>query len=214
VFQIMQISRRTTLSFLALWCPIATLAQSAELNEMPVTTKSALVVVDAQVGVLSPIWESRRVVANIEKLVAKARSANTLVVWVQHSDDELKFGSDAWKLAPEFVPAATEITVHKKYNSSFAETNLEQQLRTSGITRIVLAGAATNWCIRATAYSAVDRGFNLALVSDAHSTESMQFKDGRSVSAESIVTDLNVVFKWLSVPNVRTEVMDTASIGF
>lgn len=205
---------RTILALVAILSSSAALTQNSTSMEKPMVPKSALVVVDAQVGVLAPIWESARVVGNLERLVAKARSEKTLIVWVQHSDDELKFGSDAWKLAPSLVPAATEITVHKKYNSSFAGTNLDQQLRSQGVSRIVLAGAATNWCIRATAYAAVDRGYNLAIVSDAHSTESMQFKDGRVVSAESIVTDLNVVFKWLSAPNVKTEVLETAGVGF
>jgi nicotinamidase-related amidase len=136
-----------------------------------------------------------------------------LVIWVQHSDDELKFGSDPWKLAPNFVPTSTEIVIHKKHNSSFAKTDLDQMLKSRNIRRIVLAGAATNWCIRATAYAAVDRGYNLTLVSDAHSTESMSFKDGRVVTAESIVTDLNVVFRWLNAPDVKTEVVDTASVA-
>jgi nicotinamidase-related amidase len=210
----MHTSRRTILALVALQFSTAALAQNSQPKEKHMATKSALIVVDAQVGVLAPIWDSARVVGNLERLVAKARSEKALIVWVQHSDDELKFGSDAWKLAPGFVPATAEITIHKKYNSSFAETILDQQLRSHGISRIILAGAATNWCIRATAYAAVDRGYNLALVSDAHSTESMQFKDGRVVSAESIVTDLNVVFKWLSAPNVKTEVLETAVVGF
>ena len=210
----MSTSRRTVLALLALLSSAEALTQNAKPTEKPMVTKSALVVVDAQVGVLAPIWDSARVVGNLERLVAKARSEKALIVWVQHSYDELKFGSDAWKLAPSFVPTGTEITIHKMYNSSFAETTLDQQLRSHGISRVVLAGAATNWCIRATAYAAVDRGYNLALVSDAHSTESMQFKDGRVVSAESIVTDLNVVFRWLSAPNVKTEVLETAGVGF
>jgi nicotinamidase-related amidase len=211
---IMRILRRTFIALLPLLLPLTALAQSSQSKQTPVKAKSVLLVVDAQVGVLSSVWESQRVVANLEKLVAKARSANTLVVWVQHSDEELKFGSDGWKLAPGFVPSSSEIVLHKKFNSSFANTDLDKQLRAHGITRVVLAGAATNWCIRATAYAAVDRGYHLALVSDAHSTESMTFKDGRVVSAESIVSDLNVVFKWLSAPNVRTEVLDTAGLSF
>jgi nicotinamidase-related amidase len=38
-----------------------------------------------------------------------------------------------------------------------------------GATHIALAGAATNWWIRATAYGALDRGYDLTLTRDAHS---------------------------------------------
>ncbi len=208
----MPISRRTLLLLPVLVGPLAACSQNRVSKDSTMSNKSALVVVDAQVGVLGPLWESQRVVSNLERLVKKARAAGSLVVWVQHSDDELKFGSDPWKLAPNFVPTPNEVVVHKKHNSSFAKTDLDQTLKSRNIGRIVLAGAATNWCIRATAYAAVDRGYDLTLVGDAHSTESMSFRDGRVVTAESIVTDLNVVFKWLNAPDVKTEVVDTAAV--
>jgi nicotinamidase-related amidase len=126
----------------------------------------------------------------------------------------LKVGSEPWKLAPNFVPTATEIVIHKKFNSSFAATDLDLKLKSLGVSRLVLAGAQTNWCLRSTAYAAVDRGYNLALVSDAHSTESMKLPNGSTVPAESIVAELNNVFHWISVPGVRTEVKATDEITF
>lgn len=196
-------------------CPAFATAQVNNSSEPPAHAKSALLVVDAQVGVLSSVWESKRVIGNLVTLVNKARSAGAPVIWVQHSnDDELKYGSQGWKLAPNFVPGPTETVIHKRYNSSFAGTDLEQRLQALGIARIVLAGALTNWCIRSTAYAAVDRGYNLALVSDAHSTETLKLPDGTTVAAESIVADLNSVFEWLSAPNVRTEVGKTADVAF
>jgi nicotinamidase-related amidase len=196
-------------------CPVLTLAQAASSVVKPAHTKSALLVVDAQVGVLSSVWESDRVVRNLEKLVTKARSADVPVIWIQHSDDdELKFGSAAWKLAPTFSPDSAEIVVHKKYNSAFAATDLDQKLRALGVSRLVLAGALTNWCIRSTAYAAVERGYDLALVSDAHSTAPLLLPNGNTVPAESIVTELNTVFQWVSVPNVRTEVEKTDDVAF
>ena len=208
----MPLAIRFAFVLLTLSCQAFAGSQGASPKEPPLQGTSALLVVDAQVGVLSAVWESQRVIANLEKLVRKARDSGALVVWVQHSDDELKYGSDSWKLAPNFVPMPNEPIIHKKYNSSFANTDLDEQLRKRHVSRIVLAGAATNWCVRATAYAAVDRGYSLTLVSDAHSTESIRLEDGRVVPAESIVIDLNVVFQWLSVPSVRTEVKTTADV--
>ena len=200
---------------LAAACPVFAMALDNKSSEQPQRAKSALLVVDAQVGVLSSIWESTRVIGNLEKLVGKASSAGVPVIWVQHSDDdELKYGSEGWEIAANFVPTTAEIVIHKKYNSSFASTVLDQRLKALGVSRIVLAGALTNWCVRSTAYAAVDRGYNLALVSDAHSTQSLKFPDGTTVPAESIVADLNAVFEWVSVSNVRTEVRKTADIAF
>ncbi len=210
----MLLSRKRLLCVLAASWPVLAMAQGLGSKEPKMSVKSALLVVDAQVGVLASVWESERVIGNLETLVKRAREGGVPIVWIQHSDGELVYGSDAWKLAPHFVPAAGEPVIHKKFNSSFANTELDQTLRSLGVSRLVLAGAATNWCVRATAYAAVDRGYHLALVSDAHSTETMQLPDGKVVSAESVVADLNTVFRWLSAPNVRTEVKPTAEVAF
>jgi len=53
---------------------------------------------------------------------------------------------------PELEPANGEPLIHKRFNSLFEETTLEDELARRGATHVVLAGAATNWCIRATAY--------------------------------------------------------------
>jgi nicotinamidase-related amidase len=71
----------------------------------------------------------------------------------------LVYGSPEWQWVPELVPAEGEPLIHKHYNSAFEQTALEDQLAGFGATHIVLAGAATNWCIRATAYGVLDRGW-------------------------------------------------------
>jgi nicotinamidase-related amidase len=176
--------------------------------------ETALLVVDAQVGVLASVWESNRLIANIEALVGKARNAGAPILWVQHADRELKYGSDTWKLAPPCVPLSTEPVIHKQYNSSFAKTDLDQRLRDLGVERIVLAGAATNWCIRSTAYSAMDRGYDLVIASDAHSTENLAADNGKAVSAQDIVAEFNAVMRWISAPDVRIEIEATQDISF
>lgn len=81
-------------------------------------------------------------------------------------------------VVPELVPAEGEALIHKQFNSSFEQTSLDSELARLGATHVVLAGAATNWCIRATAYGALGRGYDLTLVKDAHTTESMQLDCG------------------------------------
>jgi nicotinamidase-related amidase len=206
-------ARRQALLWLAAAVPAGLWAQTPPVAP-PRAGRSALLVVDAQVGVLATVWESARVVAQLEKLVAKARAAGVPVLWVQHADDELKHGSAAWQLMPNFVPTAAEPIIHKRHNSSFALTDLDQRLRALGVTRVVLAGAASNWCIRSTAYAALERGYDLALVSDAHSTEALRLPDGKTVPAEVIVAELNAVLEWVSAPNVRTEVKTTDALKF
>ena len=105
--------------------------------------------------------------------------AGVPVVWVQHGDDELKHGSAGWQWVPELVPLEREPLLHKAFNSAFEQTELETLLAGLGATHIVLAGATSNWCIRATAYAALERGYDLTLVGDAHTTETMVLDDGQ-----------------------------------
>jgi nicotinamidase-related amidase len=162
--------------------------------------KKVLLVVDAQVGVMRDAWDSHRIIKNIGIAVEKARRRGIPVIWVQHSDDELVCDSSEWQIVPELTPAESESKIDKHFNSSFEATPLEDVLTQLGAAHIILAGAATNWCIRATAYGALDRGYDLTLVKDAHTTENLEFKNGERIGAADIIRELNNAIAWLSYP--------------
>lgn len=176
--------------------------------------KTVLLVVDVQVGVVSEAWDAPRIVRNVARAVQRARLRGAPVIWVQHSDEELVYGSEAWQWAPELTPAADEPVIHKRFNSSFEQTTLEEELARLSATHVVLAGAATNWCIRATAYGALDRGYDLTLLKDAHTTGAMEFDDGMRIEAESIIRDLNVAMTWLSYPGRANRIATAEEVDF
>lgn len=162
--------------------------------------RSVLLVVDVQNGVMKDAWAAPRIISNVARAVERARAAHAPVIWVQHADDELPRESPEWEIVPQLVPADGEPRIHKSFNSAFEDTILDDALAQVGATRILLAGAATNWCIRATAYGALDRGYDLTLVRDGHTTGDMDLGDGVVVEAESIVNDLNAVMTWVTYP--------------
>ena len=176
--------------------------------------KAVLLVVDVQVGVMQGAWDAARVIKNISLAVEKARQQGVPVIWVQHSDEELPHGSPEWQLVPELIPAAGEVFIHKHFNSSFEETSLDEELEKLGAAHIVLSGAATNWCIRATAYGALERGYDLTLVKDAHTTETIAFQDGSRIEAENIVTELNIAMTWLTYPGRKNGAAKVEEIDF
>ena len=162
--------------------------------------QAVLVVVDVQVGVMAGAWDAPRVVHNIVLAIGRARRAGLPVVWVQHEGDDLARGSAAWQLHAGLVPLPGEARVYKRFQSSFEATDLEAVLSGAGATHIVLAGAASNWCIRATAYAALDRGYDLTLLKDAHTTEDIALDDGARIKAADIVADLNLTLRWIAYP--------------
>jgi nicotinamidase-related amidase len=177
-------------------------------------SKGVLMVVDVQVGVVNEAWDAARIVKNVARAVERARVQTVPVIWVQHSDENLTYGSPQWQWVPELVPADSEPLIHKHFNSSFEQTTLEAELARLGATHIALAGAATNWCIRATAYGALERGYDLTLVKDAHTTETMVMEDGTRIEASSVIQELNIAMTWVSYPGRKNGTAKAEEVNF
>lgn len=176
--------------------------------------KAVLLIVDVQAGVMRGTWNAHQIIKNVAYVVERARAQNVPVIWVQHADEELIHGSPEWQWVPELVPKAGETLIHKQFNSSFEQTPLEAHLAQLNATHIVLAGAATNWCIRATAYAALERGYDLTLLKDAHTTETMALDNGAMLEAEKIIHDLNIAMSWLSYPGRTNGTASTEKVDF
>jgi nicotinamidase-related amidase len=141
------------------------------MTTLPNRPNTALLVVDVQNSVVKDAHARDAVVANIAAVVERARGQAVPVVWVQHSDKHLERGSDGWRIVPELAPAAAEPRIDKSYGDSFDDTPLEALLADLGVGRLVVVGAQTDACIRATLHGALVRGYDATLVSDAHTTE-------------------------------------------
>ena len=176
--------------------------------------KGVLLIVDVQVGVMRESWDAPRVIKNVALALERARAQDVPVVWVQHTNEDLVHASPQWQWVPELVPAVDEALIHKTFNSAFEQTALDQELARLGATHIALAGAATNWCIRATAYGALDRGYDLTLIQDAHSTVSLELDGGERIEAESVVKELNIAMTWLRYPGRTNGTATAAQIDF
>lgn len=77
-----------------------------------------------------------------------------------------------------------------------------------------MAGAATNWCIRATAYAALERGYDLTLIEDAHTTGTIELQDGCKIEAADIVGELNIVMEWVSYPGRKNRTSSANDLDF
>src|SRR5689334_14157100 len=94
---------------------------------------TALIVIDVQNDVVAGAHDRDGVIANINTLVDKARTAGTPVIWVQHSDEGLPRDTEGWQYVPELKRDESEPLIHKEYGDSFEDTELEQVLAERGI---------------------------------------------------------------------------------
>jgi len=173
---------------------------------------AALLVIDVQNGVVAGAHERDAVVANIAALVRRARDERVPVVWVQHSSDELPRGSDQWRIVPELAPGDDEPLVEKTYGDSFEDTTLEHVLAGLGIGRLVVSGAQTDACVRATLHGAVVRGYDTILVSDAHTTEDLT-RWGAPAPAE-VIAHTNLYWSFHTAPGRTAGTVTTAEVDY
>lgn len=173
---------------------------------------SALLVVDVQNGVVRGAHGRDAVVANVARLVERARREQVPVVWVQHSDEHLARGSDAWRIVPELSPAAEEPLVEKAYGDSFEDTTLESVLAGLGVGRLVVTGAQTDACIRSTLHGAFARGYDATLVGDAHTTDDLT--EWGAPPPAQVIAHINLYWSYQTAPGRTAGTVATDDVEF
>jgi nicotinamidase-related amidase len=168
--------------------------------------------VDVQNVVVERAYKGDEVVANILSLVEKARRDGAPVVWVQHSDKNISSGSDGWRIVPELTPGSAEPLIEKHYWDAFEVTTLEKVLSDLGVGRLVVAGAQTDACIRSTIHGAFVRGYDVTLVSDAHTTD--DYSAMGAPPPEQVVAHTNLYWAYQSAPGRTAGTVETNDVNF
>lgn len=173
---------------------------------------TALLVIDVQNGVVGEAYDRDTVVANLATLVGKARTANVVVVWVQHNDENLPRDTEEWQYVPELVLGDSEPVVHKSYGDSFEDTILESVLAERRVGRLVVAGAQTDECIRSTLHGAITRGYDAILVADAHTTEDLS--EYGAPTPDKVIAHTNLYWEHHRAPGRTAGTVSTNDIDF
>lgn len=180
----------------------------------PERTRTAVLIVDAQEGVMAASEDAGPVVERIRLLVDRAREASTTVVWIRHSNEELPLGSTPWQIVEALEPADGEPIVEKLYGDSFEDTDLEQQLERRGVGSLVVAGAQTDACVRSTIHGAFTRGYDVTLVADAHTTEDFRPWEPAAPSVAAVVAHTNLYWSFQRAPGRTASVLNADDVVF
>lgn len=156
--------------------------------------RTAILVYDMQVGIVSQISEGPRVVARVASVLGAARQGGYRVFFTRHMSlpnqvagvtalrtamawqrvdkaDKVKppFLREApgFRLAPEVAPLPSEAMIDKITMSAFAGTYLDIALRDCGINSFLIVGIALEVGIEPTVRHAMDLGYIPVLVTDA-----------------------------------------------
>lgn len=178
---------------------------------LPDRPNTALLMIDVQNLVVDGAHRRDEVVGNIAGLVQRARDAGTPVVWVRHHVPQLPAGAPEAEFVAELEELrsqAQEPVVVKQYRGAFEDTDLEDVLAGLGVGRLLVAGAETDACIRSTIHGGFVRGYDVTLVSDAH-TAGDKTKYG-APPVEQVITHTNLYWGTQTAPG-RTAAAVTAA---
>ncbi|MGQ7263546.1 cysteine hydrolase family protein [Vreelandella sp. V005] len=157
-------------------------------------SKRAIIVVDIQNEYFSGgkllLEGIEKAATNAAKVIEHARSANELVVYVQHesTDPEIPFfipGSHEIDIHPTVAPLEQETVLVKHFPNSFHETGLKALLDQQNIDEVVIIGAMSHMCIDATSRAASDFGYKTMVIHDACATMDLEF-EGVTVTASQV----------------------------
>jgi nicotinamidase-related amidase len=155
--------------------------------------KTALVLIDLQNGIVSRDTKphtSGEVIERSRTLAEAFRAKGAPVVYVRVLISEvLSLPSDETMNLPKDIPASAseiaesagmqsgDLLITKRHWGAFAQTELEQELRSRGIETVALAGIATNLGVESTLRQGTGLGFAFVTIEDACSTFSTEMHD-------------------------------------
>jgi nicotinamidase-related amidase len=151
--------------------------------------RPALIVVDVNVGFTDPasplVCDLDSVVEAIRRLLGEARRAGIPVVYTTVAYDEagrqaaaafidkvpalltLEAGSRWTEVDPRIAPEPGEPVLVKLFASAFFGTELAELLEQTGCDTVIVTGASTSGCVRATAVDALQHGYRVVVPRDA-----------------------------------------------
>ena len=173
--------------------------------------KTALIIVDLQKGAvaLPAIHPIADIVARSRALAEACRRHGLPVVIVnvtgmapgrteQPAHRGMELPADFAEILPALGQQPGDILVTKRSWGAFANTSLEDRLKSLGVTQVIITGVATGTGVEATARQAYEAGFNVTLATDA-------MTDRRAEAHEYSITR---VFPRLGETGTTAEILD------
>ncbi len=135
--------------------------------------RSAILVIDAQIGPMGGAYEGSSVIKAINKTISKVRESSGVVVLIQHchsSYEPLMKCNTGWGLHPDLDKSPEDLVVEKESSDSFYETPLDDLMAENDVEHVYIPGIQTEYCVDTTSRVALSKGYSVTLASDGHTT--------------------------------------------
>lgn len=155
--------------------------------------KDALLIIDVQndyfpggTNELSHPYEAED---RIRELIAESRECGRPIIYIRHFNppDDTFFieGTFGAEISDRIKPAPEDKVIIKRYPNSFLETELDEYLKSIGVTELIVCGMMTHMCVDTTVRAAMDYGYSVKLVADACATMDLTI-NGETVPADMV----------------------------
>jgi len=92
--------------------------------------------------------------------------------------DVLAYGTSGWQLEKSLHPRAEERVFDKRFGSAFRQTGLREYLAEREITRLVVCGMQTEYCIDTSVKVAFEFGYDVVIPAGGTTTYANPFLSG------------------------------------
>lgn len=176
-----------------------------------------LLILDAQAGLLSPpprgVPNSDTLRTNLSRILASARAAphRPRIIHVRNCGDhgDIDYtGSPGWNLIFKPELEKDEHVLDKKKNNAFAGTKLGELVPEEAL--LVVIGAQSDFCVRATCAAALQRGNEVIVIRGAHGTfDRLEVLAGGAVtSAKDVIKEIDAILTEMGVHLLEMEDVD------
>ncbi|KAJ7607954.1 putative N-carbamoylsarcosine amidase [Roridomyces roridus] len=205
-------------------------ARSGFSNKMGWGTRPALLIVDACIAYWTPdspldtsgYPASAASPAAMKRLLDAARAGSVPIIWtrVEYEHEDMrdasvfwlkakslaifqrsdKRGLGGWVVDAGLTPIDGEHIVTKQQPSAFFRTDVDQRLRDLGVDTLVICGASTSGCVRASTLDAMQYGYRPMLVGEACAERSPEIQNANLFDLGSKYADIvatEEVGRWL-----------------
>ncbi|WP_193179686.1 cysteine hydrolase family protein [Nisaea sediminum] len=175
--------------------------------------KTALIVIDMQLGSFTPYSARHDTLGTVERINALARMVREKgmpVVFVQHDGpegDPHHPDAEGWHMLPELEVGPEDLMVRKTSCDAFLGTGLAEILESEDVGRVIVTGCASDYCIDTTVRAALARGIPTVVPSDGHTTA-----ERPHLSAEKIIEHHNSIWSDFLSPIGPASVLPSAEI--
>ncbi len=147
--------------------------------------KTALLVIDVQQAMIDDHpARMDEFMLNLKLLIDTAHKSGTEVIYVRHDGGEgdvLAYGTSGWQLEKSLLPRDEERVFDKRFGSAFRETGLNDYLLKREISRLVVCGMQTEYCIDTSVKVAFEFGYDVIIPAGATTTYANPFLSGEKL---------------------------------